>query len=60
MNSMNLSSCRAAQELWVACFLVPGRSTKVCGTLPVKAISFRTGPRRARVVRWAARWTASG
>ncbi len=60
-NSMNLSSCQAAQGIVGGKFhRYPGRSTKgLPRPLPVKAISSRTGPPRARVVRWAARWTAS-
>ena len=61
MNSMNLSSCRAAQGIVGGLFpRTRSLNKRSAGTLPVKAISFRTGPPRARVVRWAARWTASG
>ncbi len=60
MNSMNLSSCQAAQGIVGGLFpRTRSLNKRSARTLPVKAISFRTGPRRARVVRWAARWTAS-
>lgn len=60
INSMNLSSCQAAQGIVGGLFPRTRGAAKVCQTSPARATFLRTGRLPVRAVRWGADGQSAG